>query len=235
MLDRTQRRIVGVLIEKASTVPDSYPLSEKAIVAGCNQTNNRDPVLDLQVFEVAGALMALSQQGWVARVEGGSRVTKYRHKVVERLGVTDTEVAILAELFLRGPQAPGALKPRVARMGCQAGLADLQDALVAMRARPQPLVEELPLAPRERHRRWRHLLGDDAEPVEGEQGQERSPEESPSGLTPGLQTSGPSAPSAALAPMPVEAPPEASLAERVAELERQVAALQAELARLRSS
>ena len=235
MLDRTQRRIVGVLIEKALTVPDTYPLSEKAIVAGCNQTNNRDPVMELQTFEVAGALMALSQQGWVARVEGGSRVTKYRHKVVERLGVSETEVAVLCELMLRGAQAPGALKPRVARMGCEAEVADLQEVLEAMRARPQPLVEELSLAPRERHRRWRHLLGDEAGSGEGESLDGGVAAEAPSNLGADAQNSGSAVGSAAVAAMPVKVSAEASLVERVAELERQVAALQAELARLRSS
>lgn len=240
MLDRTQRRIVGVLIEKELTVPDTYPLSEKALLAGCNQTSNRDPVFELQTFELTGALMALSEQGWVARVEGGSRVTKYRHKAVERLGVSGTEIAVLAELLLRGPQAPGALKQRVGRMGCQDDVGGLQRILAELHGRPQPLVEELSLAPRERHRRWRHLLGDDVEAVDSTRSEDSGLSFPPSGL--GSESNMPDVGSrpAAVTSVPAQvksdaAGADAALVLRVEELERKVAALQAELARLRSS
>ncbi|MFT7537587.1 MAG: hypothetical protein ACI85K_003547, partial [Hyphomicrobiaceae bacterium] len=72
-LDRTEQRIVAVLIEKQRTVPDSYPMTEKALITGCNQSSNRDPVMDLQQFEVAGALMAMHGRNLVVRIEGGSR------------------------------------------------------------------------------------------------------------------------------------------------------------------
>jgi uncharacterized protein YceH (UPF0502 family) len=108
-LDRTGQRIIGVLIEKQLSVPDSYPLTENALVAGCNQTSNRDPAMDLQGFQVTGALLQLHEQEVVARVEGHGRVTKYRHRLDDSLGVGNQELAVLAELLLRGPQAPGAL------------------------------------------------------------------------------------------------------------------------------
>jgi len=82
-LDRTEQRIVGVLVEKQLTVPDSYPMSENALVDGCNQKSNRDPVTELATFQVAGALMAMQQKGLVAKIDGGGRVAKYRHRLDE--------------------------------------------------------------------------------------------------------------------------------------------------------
>lgn len=164
-LDRTEQRLVGVLIEKQTTVPDIYPLSENALVDGCNQKNNRDPLMELVSFQVAGALMSLQQKGVVARVDGGGRVAKFRHKLDELLRVSSQELAVLAELLLRGPQAPGALKPRVARMGYHAAPEQIEALLRQMSQRLPALVEQLPLGPRERDRRWRHLIGDGSEAV----------------------------------------------------------------------
>lgn len=208
-LDRTGQRITGVLIEKQLSVPDSYPMSENALVDGCNQKSNRDPVTELQSFEVGGALMALQQQGVVAKVDGGGRVPRYRHKLDELLHVGSSELAVLAELLLRGPQAPGALKPRVARMGCHASPEQIEAMLRQMATRLPPLVEQLPLAPRERDRRWRHLLGAGAE-----------------------ASTTPAAPVRAQAP--ATAGP-ADLASRVAALEQAVMELTARLARLDAS
>lgn len=157
-LDRTEARIVGVLIEKQRTVPDTYPMTENALVTGCNQKNNRDPVMDLEPFEVAGACMALHQREVIARVEGGGRAAKFRHKLDELLGVGDDALAVLCELLVRGPQAPGALKPRVARLGFHGTPAQIEDVLRDLAARPKPLVALQPKRPRERDARWAHLL-----------------------------------------------------------------------------
>jgi uncharacterized protein YceH (UPF0502 family) len=211
-LDRTGQRIIGVLIEKQLSVPDSYPLTENALVAGCNQTSNRDPAMDLQGFQVTGALLQLHEQEVVARVEGHGRVTKYRHRLDDSLGVGNQELAVLAELLLRGPQAPGALKPRVARMGLHASPAEIEGVL--SRLAQQRIVEQLAHRPRERDRRWRHLLGDGSEVEVG--------------------GGAPEAASAANAP-PTSAPvalPRHDLAEvlaRLAALERRVASLEAHL------
>lgn len=164
-LDRTEQRIVGVLIEKQLSVPDSYPLSENALVDGCNQRNNRDPVTELLAFQVSGALMSLMEKGLVARVEGGGRVARYRHRLGEVLGADDSQLAVLAELLLRGPQSPGALKPRVARMGFAASPERIEAVLHSLAQLSPPVVELLPLGARERDRRWRHLLGDAEEPA----------------------------------------------------------------------
>jgi uncharacterized protein YceH (UPF0502 family) len=164
-LDRTEQRLIGVLIEKQLSVPDSYPLSENALVDGCNQKSNRDPITELASFQVAGALMALQEKGWVAKVEGAGRVAKFRHRAVEQVQLDPKELAVFAELLLRGPQASGALKPRVARMGCHGSPEEIEAMLRRLGERRPPLVELLPLGPRERDRRWRHLLGDGSEAV----------------------------------------------------------------------
>lgn len=212
-LDRTGQRIVGVLIEKQLSVPDSYPLSENALVDGCNQKSNRDPLTELATFQVAGALMALQEQGYVARVEGGGRVAKFKHRLVEQLQIGTAELAVLCELLVRGPQAPGALKPRVARLGYHAEPEAIEAVLRSLAARRPALVELLPLGPRERDRRWRHLLGDGSELVDA----------------------GPSAPLPAVASLPSHREPLAQdrapdLEARVARLEQQVAELQRRLA-----
>lgn len=163
-LDRTEQRIVGVLIEKQRTVPDTYPMSQNALLSGCNQSSNRDPVMSLEDFEIAGALMALHGRDLVVRVDGGGRVAKYRHKLDEKLGVGDHQLAVLAELLLRGPQAPGALKPRVARMGFHGTPAQVEDVLRELAAGNPALCAQEPKRPRERDHRWRHLLGDVATP-----------------------------------------------------------------------
>ncbi|MBL8730247.1 MAG: DUF480 domain-containing protein [Planctomycetes bacterium] len=207
-LDRTEQRIVGVLIEKQLSVPDSYPLSENALVDGCNQKSNRDPAMELATFQVGGALMALQEKGFVAKVEGGGRVARYRHLVVDKLGVDAKDLPVLAELLLRGPQAPGALKPRVARMGLSASPEMLEAVLHRLAQHAPPLVELLPLRPRERDRRWRHLLGD-AEAAQ------TTPVAAVDSVGAALPT-----------PAPSPAPRDALLEVRVAALEQRVAALQ---------
>ena len=162
-LDRTEQRIVGVLVEKQLSVPDSYPLTENALVDGCNQKSNRDPVTDLVAFQVAGALMSLQEKGFAARVEGGGRVAKFKHRVAEQLHLDPKDLAVLAELLLRGPQAPGALKPRVTRMGLHASPEEIESILVKLSQHSPALVVQLPMAPRERDHRWRHLIGDGSE------------------------------------------------------------------------
>ncbi len=211
-LDRTEQRIVGVLIEKQFSVPDTYPMSENALVSGCNQQNNRDPITELVAFQVAGAVMSLQEKGVVARVDGGGRVPRFRHKLDEVLQLSAHELAVVAELLLRGPQAPGALKPRVARMGYHGTPEQIEELLRGLSQRSPGLVEQLPLGPRERDRRWQHRLGDGA------------------AATP----AGESAP-VVTAPMRAEpAPGGGDLAARVAALEDAVRELRAELARLSS-
>ena len=115
-LDPHQRRVLGVLIEKAKTTPAGYPMSVNAIVTGCNQKNNRDPVTAYDDFDVEKALGELQQLGVVKEIDWLGRVAKYKHLAYEWLGVRPVEVAVLAELLLRGPQMLGELRTRAARM-----------------------------------------------------------------------------------------------------------------------
>lgn len=159
-LDPIAQRILGVLVEKEVTVPDTYPLTENALLAGANQKNNRDPEMALGSADVRAALESLREGGWASRVEApGARVRKWRHHFESQLGVAKRECAILVELLLRGPQAPGALKPRIARLGVEAEAEGIRSTLEGLARRSPPLVECLPRWPRERDERWRHCLG----------------------------------------------------------------------------
>lgn len=111
-----QRRVLGVLIEKAKTTPDAYPLTLNALTTGCNQKNNRDPVVNYTTDDVEQAIESLKSVGAVSEVQGSGRVNKYRHLAYEWLGVDKVECAIMAELLLRGEQTLGELRSRVSRM-----------------------------------------------------------------------------------------------------------------------
>ena len=115
-LEAHQRRVLGVLIEKAKTTPGSYPMTVNAIVAGCNQKNNRDPLTAYDDFDVEKALSELNELGVVKEIDWLGRVPKYKHLAYEWLGVKPAELAVLGELMLRGPQAQGELRARAARM-----------------------------------------------------------------------------------------------------------------------
>ncbi len=115
-LPRNQRRVLGVLVEKAKTTPDQYPLSLNAIVTGSNQKSNRSPQMNLEPDDVEDALDALRESGAVGEVQGGGRVARYRHYLKEWMGVDGVELAVMAELMLRGEQTVGELRGRAARM-----------------------------------------------------------------------------------------------------------------------
>jgi len=115
-LDERQRRVLGVLIEKAKTTPAGYPMTVNAVTIGCNQKSNRDPVMDLEEFYVEKTLDELRNMGAVSEVDWMGRVAKYRHHAFEWLGVNRAELAVLAELLLRGEQTIGDLRARAARM-----------------------------------------------------------------------------------------------------------------------
>lgn len=135
ILEPNEARVLGVLIEKEMTVPDQYPLSLNATTAGCNQKSNRFPVLSLSESEVQTQLDKLVVLGLVGRVQpASSRVERFRHNARERLQLDPPQLAILAELMMRGPQSRGELRARAARMSP----IDSQDALTTHLA---PLLE----------------------------------------------------------------------------------------------
>ena len=119
-----ERRVLGVLVEKAKTTPGSYPLSLNGLTTGCNQKSNRDPVLTLDGDDVEDALESLRSKKAVAEVHGDGRTVKYRHYMKDWLGVDGTELAVMAELLLRGAQTVGELRGRAARM-CKGQLPDM--------------------------------------------------------------------------------------------------------------
>jgi uncharacterized protein YceH (UPF0502 family) len=111
-----ERRVLGVLVEKAKTTPDAYPLSINALVTGCNQKSNREPLLNLADHEVEDALVAAQKKALTIKVTGSGRVERWRHGLYEAWHVNKVELAILAELLLRGPQTEGELRSRASRM-----------------------------------------------------------------------------------------------------------------------
>ncbi|MBC7353933.1 MAG: YceH family protein [Thermogutta sp.] len=134
-LPAIERRVLGVLVEKAKTVPSSYPMTLNAIVTGCNQKSNRDPVMELTEEVVERALDNLRQMGAVGIVQGMGRVDKYRHYLYEWLGVNKEELAIIAELLLRGPQTEGELRAHASRMDPIPDLPTLRQHLDSLKAK----------------------------------------------------------------------------------------------------
>jgi uncharacterized protein len=128
VLSVSERRILGVLVEKAKTTPDIYPLSVNALVVGSNQKSNRDPFLNLTDLDVENALASAQEKGLVTRIQGG-RVEKWKHNLYELLHVDKVELAIVAELLLRGPQTEGELRGRASRMEPIADLETLRNVL----------------------------------------------------------------------------------------------------------
>src|SRR5438552_7717628 len=125
-LSLRQRRVFGVLVEKAKTTPDAYPMTINGLVAGCNQKSNREPQMNLTPEDVEQVLEELRAMGAVTEVQGSGRVAKYRHHAYEWLGVEKTELAVMTELLLRGEQTLGELRGRAGRMEPIADLAALK-------------------------------------------------------------------------------------------------------------
>jgi uncharacterized protein len=164
-LDPTEQRVVGSLLEKERTVPDTYPMTLNGLRTACNQTSGRDPILSLSEHEVQAALDRLRPQGLtrVMHPSHGARQPKHRQVLDEVLGLDDGERAILTLLLLRGPQTPGELRSRAERLHPFAGLEEVEAALRALAGREEPLVQEQDRRPGQKERRWIHLLGPSAE------------------------------------------------------------------------
>ena len=165
-------RVLGCLIEKQRTTPDQYPLSLNALRLACNQTTNRDPVVDYDERTIKAALDRMSHRGWTRFASGaGSRALKYRHLLDEALGLSDPELAILAVLMLRGPQTPGELKQRTERIHRFGSPADVVQTLDALTGRE--LVQRLERRPGQKEERYAQLVGGETEelgsdPVRGQ-------------------------------------------------------------------
>jgi len=160
-LSLLETRVLGVLIEKERTVPDTYPLSLNALLAGCNQKNNRQPVIEAREAEVQVVVDALRARSLVIE-SSGARVTRYSHNLGRVLRVPSQAEALLAVLMLRGPQTAAELRSGTERMHKFADVSSVEAFLDELAARPEdaggPLVLRLPRAPGEREARWVHLL-----------------------------------------------------------------------------
>lgn len=156
-----EQRVLGSLMEKQTTVPASYPLTANALRAACNQSSNRDPVVDFDERTVEQTARSLKERGLVRIVwsDTGRRTLKYHQILDERLGLDPDERALLTVLLLRGPQAPGELRTRTERLHGFDDRGAVEGCLRRMAARPQPLVRELERRAGQHDRRWVHLLG----------------------------------------------------------------------------
>jgi uncharacterized protein YceH (UPF0502 family) len=134
-LNSRQRRVVGVLIEKAKTTPDAYPMTLNSLTAGCNQKSNRSPQMNLSTDDVEVVLEELREMGAVVEVQTSGRVPKFRHQMYDWLGVDKVELAVMAELLLRGEQTVGELRARAARMEPIAGMEELRPVLQSLIAK----------------------------------------------------------------------------------------------------
>jgi uncharacterized protein YceH (UPF0502 family) len=220
-LDSVQIRVLGTLIEKEITTPENYPLSLNALVAGCNQRSSRDPVMELTEEEVRQALHSLEDLGLTATVRD-SRVAKYEHRIRTVLNLRRDETAVVCLLFLRGAQTAGELRARADRLYSFDGIEGVESTLARLVAQPgsstseeparvaelRPLVAVLPRQPGSREARYVHLLG--VRDAVSTASRDVSPDKSEAG---GVSGSGP-------------------IEDRMRELESEVAALRATVARI---
>jgi uncharacterized protein len=204
--------VLGCLLEKQRTTPDVYPLSLNSLRLACNQSTNRDPVVEYDEALIREALRGLERRGFVRLASGaGSRAAKYRHLLDDALPLSDEEKAIMATLMLRGPQTPGELKQRGERMHAFADLREIQQALEGLIARA--LVTRLPRRPGQKEERYAQQLdgADEDETITASAGADDARLDSAAAAEPGAGSA------------------HGELERRVARLEREVAELRAQL------
>jgi uncharacterized protein YceH (UPF0502 family) len=152
-----EARVLGVLVEKQATVPDTYPLSLNALVGGCNQKTARDPVMVVSESEVLHALDALRADSLVIE-SSGSRVARYEHNLPRAWSLPGASVALVAVLMLRGPQTAAELRANSERLHRFADVSSVEGFLDELQAKSPPFVRKLARAPGAREARWAHLM-----------------------------------------------------------------------------
>ena len=159
VLSLLETRVLGVLCEKQHTVPDTYPLSLNALVAGCNQKTSRHPLIEVSEAEVLAAIDSLRGPSLVMESSGG-RVTRYAHNMGRVLQLPAQSIALLTALMLRGPQTAGELRINCERLHKFADISAVEGFLQELAERPEgAMVVELPRQPGSRENRWAQLLG----------------------------------------------------------------------------
>jgi len=213
--DAIEIRVVGCLIEKQRTTPDAYPLSLNSLRLACNQTTNRDPVVSYDEQTISEALRRLALRGWTRLASGaGSRARKYRHLLDEALGVDEAELSLLAVLMLRGVQTPGELKQRSERLY---PFPDREAVLETLgRLVERGYVARHPRRPGQKEDRYEQVLGG-REEATAAPAADPAPDEEGDGAAAG------------------ERPEPVPYGDRLDRLEREVAALRAELSELREA
>ena len=180
-LTAEQARVLGCLVEKELTTPQAYPLTENALVAACNQTTNRDPVVSYDLAAVRTAVRSLRELGLVRTVHRiGERSDKHLHQLEAAWDLSPAQVAVLAVLLLRGPQTPGELRARTERMHGFDSIEQLQEALDGLAGRDEPIAAALDRQPGRKELRWTALgvAGQAAPPApQGDEPQEGLAEE----------------------------------------------------------
>ena len=158
ILDEIEVRVLGCLIEKDLATPEYYPLTLNALTNACNQKSNRDPVMLLEDTDVVRALDSLGQKQMAHRSAEGVRTAKYCHNLESVLDLDLEDLAILAELLLRGPQTVGELRNRAERMHQVGDLQAVEERLQNLMEREKPLATRLPRQPGRKEQRFAHLL-----------------------------------------------------------------------------
>jgi len=160
LLAPAEVRVLGSLLEKDITTPEYYPLTMNALLNACNQRSNRDPVVHYDEDAISIALDTLRNKGFIVNITGGSnRVTKFAHRIGDRLNLGRRELAVLCELMLRGAQTPGELRQRASRFYEFDDLEEVETVMrTLMERQPDPLVAQLPRHPGAREVRFAHLL-----------------------------------------------------------------------------
>lgn len=160
LLDEIERRVLGVLMEKAFTSAEGYPMTVNSVTVGCNQKSNRDPVMELDEDTVWDALSRLKDRGLVMRIlpPPGSRADKFKHLVADKWGWQSQQRAVMTELLLRGAQTPGELRTRCERMTAFTDLDAVMQTLESLMSWQPPLVAALPRAAGQSATRYTHLL-----------------------------------------------------------------------------
>ncbi|MEA2130493.1 MAG: uncharacterized protein QOJ85_3384 [Solirubrobacteraceae bacterium] len=223
-LTPAELRVLGCLLEKQRTTPDTYPLTLNALRSACNQSTNRDPVVAYDETTIRDAITRLNRRRWARLSSGaGSRTSKYRHLLDESLTSAPDELAVLCVLMLRGAQTPGELKGRTERLHPFADPAAVHDTLANLIERE--LVEQLPRRPGQKEERYAHRLSDDEVP-EPAAIAARAP-------VPAAAATIVRAPGRPMPVAPAREHVELALDERVARLEAEVVQLRAELRALR--